>query len=256
MISFGIGVRRAFATSTKSLFRTKMATTKVDGLSIRFGPFTVTDQVIPSRHPMTFVSLLFRAPAADDEHDQVFLKTEHSFALVNLKPLIPGHILICPLTPYQRLTDLNAPETADLFNTVQLAQRLLSKLYFPAPAENDTAPPRGVLGGEASDPVPTGSFSVAIQDGPEAGQTVPHVHVHVIPRTKGDLPRPDDVYAGMASEEGNVGGALWDRGMRERPVPGGGMPRIEDEDRSARTAEDMNEEAERYRVELRAMGVE
>lgn len=168
----------------------------------------------------------------------MFLKTAHSFALVNLKPLIPGHILICPLTQHRRLTDLTPSETSDLFSTVQLAQRLLARMYFPQPQVLES-----------------GSFTVAVQDGPEAGQTVPHVHVHVIPRVKGDLPRPDDVYEHMAGEKGNIGGALWDQ-MKDRPNPGGSLPRIEDDDRGARTAEEMNEEAERYRVALREMGVE
>lgn len=133
------------------------------------------------------------------------------------------------MTPHKRLIDLSPAETTDLFTTMQLIQRLLTKLYNP------------------------GSFTIAVQDGPEAGQTVPHVHVHVIPRTKGDMPRTDDIYVGMAGEEGNIGGALWDR---RRPVPGGGMPRIEDGDRRARTKREMDEEAERYRVALREMGVE
>ncbi|KAK7218733.1 hypothetical protein V2G26_006736 [Clonostachys chloroleuca] len=97
-------------------------------------------------------------------------------------------------------------------------------------------------------------FNVALQDGPEAGQTVPHVHVHVIPRTPDDLPRNDDVYKGMSGEEGNVGGAMWDE-MR-RPVPGGAMPQIEDEDRKARSEAEMGEEAQRYKAALRELGVE
>jgi bis(5'-adenosyl)-triphosphatase len=136
------------------------------------------------------------------------------------------------------LTDLSGDETSDLFATVQLTQRLLARLYFPRPEDPES-----------------GSFTVAVQDGREAGQTVPHVHVHVIPRTQGDLPRPDDIYIGLASEEGNVGGALWDRDQ-PRPTPGGGMPRIEDEDRAARKAEDMAAEAQRYKAALKEMGVE
>jgi diadenosine tetraphosphate (Ap4A) HIT family hydrolase len=38
------------------------------------------------------------------------------------------------------------------------------------------------------------SVTFAIQDGPDAGQTIPHVHVHVIPRKPGDFARNDDVY--------------------------------------------------------------
>ena len=33
-----------------------------------------------------------------------------------------------------------------------------------------------------------------MQDGPLAGQTVPHVHIHVLPRKKGDFERNDEVY--------------------------------------------------------------
>ena len=32
------------------------------------------------------------------------------------------------------------------------------------------------------------------QDGPEAGQTIPHVHVHILPRRKGDFEKNDDIY--------------------------------------------------------------
>ena len=94
-----------------------------------------------------------------------------------------------------------------------------------------------------------------MQDGADAGQTVPHVHVHVVPRTPGDMGAPDAVYVKMAGEEGNIGGALWDREM-ERPKPGGGLKRVDDEDRNPRTEEAMVEEAERYKAILKEMGVE
>ena len=38
------------------------------------------------------------------------------------------------------------------------------------------------------------ALTFAIQDGPAAGQTVPHVHVHVLPRRLGDFERNDQVY--------------------------------------------------------------
>ena len=142
---------------------------------------------------------------------------------------------------------------SDLFATVQLTQRLLARTYFPAAAAAVAT---------ADDPIASGgSFTVAVQDGVEAGQTVPHVHVHVIPRLRGGeegLERPDDLYVKMAGEEGNVGGALWDEWNRRRgrPEPGGGMPRIEDEERAARTKGQMNEEAEGYKKTLGEMGVE
>lgn len=181
------------------------------------------------------------------------MTTPHSFALVNLKPLLPGHVLVCPRTLHKRLTDLSADEVTDLFSAVQQVQRMLARFYFSQPqsagetAENQlSATPEG------------GSFNIAIQDGPEAGQTVSHVHVHVIPRIRGSTAKETDtqgdaIYELMAAEAGNVGGALWDRVIKSRPQPGGGFPRVEDPDRTARSMAEMEAEADAYRNVLASM---
>ena len=50
-------------------------------------------------------------------------------------------------------------------------------------------------------------FDWSIQDGVSAGQTVPHLHLHVIPRHAGDLPNPGAWYpALMASESAQLDG--------------------------------------------------
>lgn len=200
---------------------------------------------------------------------KVFLTTPHSFALVNLKPLLPGHVLVCPSQPHRRLTDLSLPEVTDLFATVQRVQRMLARHYFPTPSEKEkqqqkqhqqpaAAAPSGQAGSSSS-PAPGGSFNIAVQDGPEAGQTVAHVHVHIIPRVRGVSSKPEDtagdeLYEQMAGEEGNVGGALWDRQFGDkRPVAGGAFDRIEDSQRKARSMEEMVAEAEVFRRALREM---
>ncbi|KAI7862083.1 HIT-like domain-containing protein [Spinellus fusiger] len=43
------------------------------------------------------------------------------------------------------------------------------------------------------------SLTMAVQDGPEAGQSVPHVHMHVIPRRKKDWKNNDDIYDALDS---------------------------------------------------------
>ncbi|UNI21808.1 Bis(5'-adenosyl)-triphosphatase [Purpureocillium takamizusanense] len=223
-------VLTAFRPVSSSVTRAIAMSSVPDVKEIRFGPFEVTKQV--------------------------FCVTPLSFALVNLKPIVPGHVLVCPLAPHRRLTDLSPAETADLFTTVQLIQRVLAQNYFPT---DENLEGRG-QGGDPSSSSSSlsslvgGSFTVAVQDGPDAGQTVPHVHVHVIPRAKGDLgDAMDEIYVRMAGEEGNVGGALWDGVMGRRPVPGGGMPRIEDVERNVRTERQMHDEADRYRATLRQM---
>lgn len=93
--------------------------------------------------------------------NQVFFKTKFTYALVNLKPIVPGHVLVVPLrTNVIELTDLTLEESQDYFQVLQLIQRFI-KWYYKADALN-----------------------IAIQDGPEAGQSVPHLHTHIIPRYK------------------------------------------------------------------------
>nr|XP_035937350.1 bis(5'-adenosyl)-triphosphatase-like [Halichoerus grypus] len=100
----------------------------------------------------------------------VFLKTELSFALVNRKPVVPGHVLVCPLRPVERFGDLRPDEVADLFQATQRVGLVVEKHFQGA------------------------SLTFSMQDGPEAGQTVKHVHVHVLPRKAGDFHRNDSIY--------------------------------------------------------------
>ncbi|KAL1783261.1 bis5' [Sigmodon hispidus] len=78
----------------------------------------------------------------------VFLKSELSFALVNRKPVVPGHVLVCPLRPVERFRDLRPDEVADLFQVTQRVGTVVAKHF------------QGT------------SITFSMQDGPEAGQTV------------------------------------------------------------------------------------
>ncbi|XP_021099762.1 bis(5'-adenosyl)-triphosphatase isoform X2 [Heterocephalus glaber] len=100
----------------------------------------------------------------------VFLKTELSFALVNRTPVVPGHVLVCPLRPVERFHDLHPEEVADLFRVTQRVGTVVERHF------------QGT------------SLTFSMQDGPEAGQTVKHVHVHVLPRKAGDFRRNDSIY--------------------------------------------------------------
>ncbi|XP_031200634.1 bis(5'-adenosyl)-triphosphatase isoform X8 [Mastomys coucha] len=78
----------------------------------------------------------------------IFLKTDLSFALVNRKPVVPGHVLVCPLRPVERFRDLRPDEVADLFQVTQRVGTVVEKHF------------QGT------------SITFSMQDGPEAGQTV------------------------------------------------------------------------------------
>lgn len=108
--------------------------------------------------------------------NHVFYSTSHSFAFVNLKPVTDGHVLICPKRVVQHLTDLTDSETADLFIVAKKVQLVLEKHH-------------GVK-----------AFTICVQDGKEAGQTVPHVHVHILARRSGDF-GDNEIYQKLASHD-------------------------------------------------------
>ncbi|KAI9021177.1 HIT-like protein [Hyaloraphidium curvatum] len=108
---------------------------------------------------------------------QAFYRTKLTFAITNLKPIVPGHVLVCPIKVVPRLKDLSAEEATDLFLSAQQIGRVIEKAY----------------GAEA--------LTVSIQDGVAAGQTVSHVHCHILPRRIGDFEPNDRVYDELDKHE-------------------------------------------------------
>ncbi|XP_016933952.3 nitrilase and fragile histidine triad fusion protein NitFhit [Drosophila suzukii] len=100
----------------------------------------------------------------------IFYESDHCFAFTNLRCVVEGHVLVSTKRVTPRLCGLDCAEIADMFTTVCMVQRLLEKIYQ------------------------TTSATVTVQDGAEAGQTVPHVHFHVMPRRHGDFGHNDQIY--------------------------------------------------------------
>ena len=48
------------------------------------------------------------------------------------------------------------------------------------------------------------ALTLAIQDGSDAGQTVEHIHIHLLPRRPGDFKNNDDVYEKVSYKAGYV----------------------------------------------------
>jgi len=81
-------------------------------------------------------------------------------------PVSAGHTLLIPKRHTASFFDLTEQERRDLLALLDCAKRVL----------DDEFQPQG--------------YNIGINDGVSAGQTVPHVHVHLIPRFGGDLPDP------------------------------------------------------------------
>ncbi|MBJ61460.1 MAG: HIT family protein [Euryarchaeota archaeon] len=88
------------------------------------------------------------------------------YAFLDINPLRPGHTLVVPKEEAQRIAELSKESRRDLIDGVVEVQRRLSIEFN------------------------TTDFSVNLNDGPLAGQEVPHVHFHVIPRTDDNSSSP------------------------------------------------------------------
>ncbi|AWU75954.1 uncharacterized protein C5L36_0B11850 [Pichia kudriavzevii] len=143
---------------------------------------------------------------------QVFHVSKYSFALVNLKPIVPGHVLVVPFRQVPTLEELPEIESIDFFQTVLRVEKFIKKVY-------------------TSD-----ALNVAIQDGVAAGQSVPHVHCHLIPRYLKDG-WGDGIYQVLEENEGLMRGKWWLQVCEAMQV-------AKDEERKERTMEVMEKEAE------------
>jgi diadenosine tetraphosphate (Ap4A) HIT family hydrolase len=81
-------------------------------------------------------------------------------------PITDGHTLIIPKRHVGSWFDTSADERTALFALLDQAKNILDHKYKPD------------------------SFNIGINDGADAGQTVPHLHIHLIPRYKGDQEDP------------------------------------------------------------------
>ncbi|KAF2909229.1 hypothetical protein DAI22_11g011301 [Oryza sativa Japonica Group] len=99
---------------------------------------------------------------------QVFRTSPLSFAIVNIRHTRPGNVLVCPKRLVKRFADLSPDETSDLW--------IMAK----------------EIGARVEQYHRASSLTFTIQDGPHSGQTVPHVHVHIVPRRKEDFENNDN----------------------------------------------------------------
>lgn len=110
----------------------------------------------------------------------MFDETDNFIAIYNAAPILPGHSLIIPRRHVASVLDLSEDE---LFEMVVFSRDTAKRLLrvFKATA-----------------------FNWTVQDGAPAGQTVPHLHLHLIPRTEADLPSPGDWYPQLKRQQSEL----------------------------------------------------
>ena len=108
------------------------------------------------------------------------VERENNFALSfkDLYPVTEGHSLFIPKRHVQSFFDLEKNEKEAIFELLELEREALME----------------------KDNLITG-FNIGINDGSDAGQTVMHCHVHLIPRRNGDMSDPRGGVRGVIPEK-------------------------------------------------------
>ena len=100
------------------------------------------------------------------EKKERLLENEVGFVIYDGFPVSKGHCLIVPHRVYSDYFESTNEEVIGLQKLVLETKKLLDEKFQPD------------------------GFNVGINSGESGGQTVPHVHIHLIPRYKGDMENP------------------------------------------------------------------
>jgi bis(5'-adenosyl)-triphosphatase len=101
-------------------------------------------------------------------------------AIYNIAPIVPGHVLIAPLRHATSLHQLSDNERAEFFSYAYEITRHVN-------VKTDTD-----------------QFDWALQDGAAAGQTLGHLHLHILPRREGDSDRPGSWFVSLFGQESSA----------------------------------------------------
>lgn len=105
-------------------------------------------------------------PFCTMDSSRIILENDHAIAIYDGFPVSPGHLLIIPKKHIASFFEANDQEQFAIFKLLAEARELALKEHTPD------------------------GFNVGINDGVTAGQTVMHLHLHLIPRYAGDSPDP------------------------------------------------------------------
>ena len=93
---------------------------------------------------------------------RIILENNYAYIFLTNIPIVSGHLLIAPKRVVKKIEELNNEELKAIIELIIEIRPILKKVF-------------GATG-----------FNYAWNEGSDAGQTIPHLHIHLIPRKKGD----------------------------------------------------------------------
>lgn len=112
------------------------------------------------------------------DESRIEIENDLALSFKDLYPVTNGHTLVIPKRKVQSFFDLTEEETAAMFELLYLQKEDLKN----------------------KDSSITG-FNIGVNDGEDAGQTIMHCHIHLIPRRSGDMEDPRGGVRGVIPEK-------------------------------------------------------
>lgn len=116
-------------------------------------------------------------PFCNPHPDCIVAKNTLAYARFDAFPVTQGHILIIPFRHVSSFFDATDEERAALFDLVARCRTIIEERYRPD------------------------GWNIGVNVGVAAGQTVMHLHLHLIPRYDGDVPDPRGGVRGVIPEK-------------------------------------------------------
>jgi diadenosine tetraphosphate (Ap4A) HIT family hydrolase len=107
------------------------------------------------------------------EDSDMILRGEKSYVRYDKYPVSPGHLLIIPFRHVSSVFELREDEVADMLVLINKAKEYIKSEFHPD------------------------GYNIGVNVGDAAGQTVMHVHIHLIPRYLGDMENPQGGVRGV-----------------------------------------------------------
>jgi diadenosine tetraphosphate (Ap4A) HIT family hydrolase len=114
-----------------------------------------------------------------DSERELLLESATAYAMFDKFPVSNGHTLIIPKKHFSDYFELSFKEQSACWFMLNKVKEILTKKFSPD------------------------GFNVGININEAAGQTVPHVHIHLIPRFEGDVKEPRGGVRGVIPEKRN-----------------------------------------------------
>ena len=109
--------------------------------------------------------------------NQIIAENDLAYAIYDRYPVSPGHLLIITKRHIESLFDASEIERQALNKLIEECKDLLDAKYYPD------------------------GYNIGVNCGSAAGQTIFHVHIHLIPRYRGDMEDPSGGVRGVIPEK-------------------------------------------------------